>query len=30
VNEIRRRHGERARQVPTALLKVPNGPVEHW
>ncbi len=30
VNEIRRRHGERARRVPTALLKVPNGPVEHW
>jgi nifR3 family TIM-barrel protein len=27
---IRERHGERARPIPTALLKVPNGPVEHW
>ena len=30
VAAIRQRHGERARKVPTALLKVPNGPVEHW
>lgn len=30
VAQIRRRHGERACQVPTALLKVPNGPVSHW
>ncbi|MBL8816950.1 MAG: tRNA-dihydrouridine synthase [Planctomyces sp.] len=28
--EIRRRHGERACWVPTALVKVPNGPVSHW
>lgn len=28
--EIRRRHGERDSQIPTALLKVPNGPVERW
>lgn len=27
---IRERHGERIRPIPTALLKVPNGPVEHW
>lgn len=30
VCDIRRRHGERQSQVPTALIKVPNGPVEHW
>ena len=30
VGAIRERHGERVRTVPTALLKVPNGPVEHW
>lgn len=30
VKEIRRRHGERQSDVPTALIKVPNGPVEHW
>lgn len=30
VGEIRRRHGERASSVPTALIKVPNGPVERW
>jgi nifR3 family TIM-barrel protein len=30
VVEIRRRHGERNSTVPTALLKVPNGPVERW
>jgi nifR3 family TIM-barrel protein len=30
VGAIRERHGERIRPIPTALLKVPNGPVEHW
>jgi len=30
VEEIRGRHGERKSQVATALLKVPNGPVERW
>jgi tRNA-dihydrouridine synthase B len=30
VDEIRRRHGERTCHIPTALVKVPNGPVEHW
>lgn len=30
VKEIRDRHGERESTVPTALIKVPNGPVEHW
>lgn len=30
VDEIRARHGERQRPFPTALIKVPNGPVEHW
>ncbi len=30
VEQIRLRHGERQCEVPTALLKVPNGPVEHW
>ena len=28
--EIRSRHGERESTVPTALIKVPNGPVEKW
>ncbi len=28
--QIRRRHGERQTRVPTALVKVPNGPVSHW
>jgi nifR3 family TIM-barrel protein len=28
--EIRERHGERATDVATALVKVPNGPVERW
>ncbi len=28
--EIRARHGERSSSVPTALIKVPNGPVEKW
>jgi tRNA-dihydrouridine synthase B len=30
VDEIRRRHGERESSVATALVKVPNGPVERW
>ena len=30
VEQIRRRHGERATTIPTALLRVPNGPVEKW
>lgn len=30
VDEIRRRHGERQSSIPTALVKVPNGPVERW
>jgi nifR3 family TIM-barrel protein len=30
VQEIRCRHGQRLRSFPTALLKVPNGPVERW
>ncbi|MEO2015204.1 MAG: tRNA-dihydrouridine synthase [Fuerstiella sp.] len=30
VDEIRLRHGERESTVPTALVKVPNGPVERW
>jgi nifR3 family TIM-barrel protein len=30
VAQIRRRHGERKTSVPTALVKVPNGPVERW
>ena len=28
--QIRLRHGERACETPTALVKVPNGPIEHW
>lgn len=28
--EIRERHGERKGTVPTALVRVPNGPVERW
>jgi tRNA-dihydrouridine synthase B len=28
--EIRERHGEREQTVPTALIRVPNGPVERW
>jgi hypothetical protein len=27
---IRDRHGERRTSVATALVKVPNGPVERW
>lgn len=30
VAEIRQRHGERRSPVATALVKVPNGPVERW
>ena len=30
LNQIRLRHGERMSSVPTALVKTPNGPVEHW
>jgi tRNA-dihydrouridine synthase B len=30
IQEIRLRHGERVNPVATALIKVPNGPVEHW
>ena len=29
-SEIRQRHGERQSEIPTALIKVPNGPVERW
>lgn len=29
-DEIRKRHGERESDVATALVKVPNGPVERW
>ena len=30
VEQIRRRHGTRQGEVATALIKVPNGPVERW
>ena len=30
VEEIRHRHGERRTNLATALIKVPNGPVERW
>lgn len=30
VSDIRERHGERECAIPTALVKVPNGPVERW
>ena len=30
VCEIRNRHGERRTPVATALVRVPNGPVERW
>ncbi len=30
LNQFRLRHGERKCSVPTALVKTPNGPVEHW
>jgi nifR3 family TIM-barrel protein len=29
-SEVHRRHGERTSTMATALVKVPNGPVEHW
>ncbi len=29
-NEIHARHGERIATLPTALINVPNGPVERW
>lgn len=30
VAEIRERHGEREQTIPTALIRVPNGPIERW
>ncbi len=30
IAEIRARHGERQTSIATALIKVPNGPVERW
>ena len=30
ITQIRQRHGERKCSVATALVKTPNGPVEHW
>jgi len=30
IAEIRERHGERRQPIATALVKVPNGPVERW
>ena len=30
VEQIRVRHGERESMMPTALIRVPNGPVERW
>ena len=30
IDEIRQRHGERRTKIATALIKVPNGPVERW
>jgi hypothetical protein len=30
VAQIRERHGERESFTPTALIRVPNGPVEKW
>ena len=30
VSEIAARHGTRQRPIPTALIRVPNGPNEHW
>ena len=30
VEQIRQRHGERVRAIPTALVKVPNGPIDKW
>ena len=30
VEEIRERHGQRLRSIPTALVRVPNGPIDKW
>ncbi|MCH2200496.1 MAG: tRNA-dihydrouridine synthase [Fuerstiella sp.] len=30
VRLVQKHHGERQSRVPTALIKVPNGPVSHW
>jgi len=30
VDQIRRRHGDRESGTPTALIKIPNGPIAHW
>lgn len=30
IDDIRRRHGERRSPTATALVKVPNGPIERW
>ena len=30
IHEIRNRHGERRTPIATALVRVPNGPVERW
>ncbi|QDU81958.1 tRNA-dihydrouridine synthase C [Polystyrenella longa] len=30
VEQIRERQGERESSVPTAMLKIPNGPIAHW
>lgn len=30
VEQIRRRHGERESSVPTAMIRIPNGPVDKW
>tara|TARA_Y100001934_G_scaffold9694_1_gene12714 strand:- start:386 stop:730 length:345 start_codon:yes stop_codon:yes gene_type:complete len=30
VDQVRQRHGTRQGEIATALIKVPNGPVERW
>ncbi len=30
IDQIRDRHGERESAIPTAMIRVPNGPVERW
>ena len=30
VERIRERQGERESSVPTAMIRIPNGPVERW
>ena len=30
VAQVRQRHGQRIRPLPTALVKVPNGPIDKW